>query len=90
MPITRKPKSVNGHLPEAKVNALIGKGGSPSRRSTDRPDQVDTPVIVRIPKAELMEVDQLVEQRPVKTPRHRWLLEAIHEKIVRERKELHA
>lgn len=89
MPITRKPKSANGHLPKAEVNALINKGGSPARtgRALDfsAGRGVDIPVIVRIPESALIQVDSLVLRRPVKVPRHTWLLEAIHEKIVRER-----
>lgn len=91
MSITRKPKPVNGNSPtKADVNALIAKGGSharlgrgPGAFEADRGAEV--PVIVRIPEADLFEVDTLVGQRAVKMPRHRWLLEAIHEKIVRER-----
>lgn len=94
MPITRKPKPANGHSPAADVKAitaLIGKGGSPARtgRTAEFSTAVDIPVIVRVPEAELIAVDSLVMRRPVKTPRHTWLLEAIHEKIVRER-EAHA
>jgi len=90
MPITRKPKSANGHAPNADVSALIRKGGSPARagRAQDFSSGrggVEIPVIVRVPEAELIQVDALVLRRPVKTPRHTWLLEAIHEKIVRER-----
>jgi len=90
MPITRKPKTpANGHLQGPALNALINKGGSPARGgrslSFNASRGVDIPVIVRIPEADLMAVDSLVMRRPVKMPRHTWLLEAIHEKIVRER-----
>lgn len=89
MPITRKPKSANGHA-KVDVNALIARGGTPSRRSTDPGFAggrgADIPVILRIPETDLLEVDMLVGRRQLKTPRHRWLLEAIHEKIARERK----
>lgn len=92
MPITRKPKQQsNGHSPKADVDELIGRGGSPARggrvRSFKAIRIVEIPVIVRIPQPDLISVDSLVQRRPVKTPRHTWLLEAIHEKIVRERAE---
>jgi hypothetical protein len=84
MPITRKPKTANGHAPAVDVNALIHKGGSPAR--TGRVMSGDeVPVIVRIPEAALIDVDDLVSRRAVKIPRHTWLLEAIHEKVHRER-----
>jgi hypothetical protein len=90
MPITRKPKSAsNGHLPKAAVSALIAKGGSPAgggrTLAFNANRGVDIPVIVRVPESDLISVDTLVMRRPVKIPRHTWLLEAIHEKIVREK-----
>jgi hypothetical protein len=42
-------------------------------------------VSLRLPKRMLAEIDRLVKARPFRTPRHLWLLEAIHEKIARER-----
>jgi hypothetical protein len=92
MPITRKPKPSNGHSPKVDVDELIGRGGSPARgngrvRNYKAIRIVEIPVIVRIPQPDLISVDSLVQRRPVKTPRHTWLLEAIHEKIMREKAE---
>jgi hypothetical protein len=43
------------------------------------------PVILRIPTNLLEKIDGVVQARPIRTPRHTWLLEAIHEKLERER-----
>jgi hypothetical protein len=40
-------------------------------------------VSLRIPVAMLRQVDDAVRKRPYKMPRHLWLLEAIHEKLMR-------
>jgi hypothetical protein len=40
-------------------------------------------VSLRIPLTMLKEIDEAVRLRPYKMPRHLWLLEAIHEKLLR-------
>jgi hypothetical protein len=42
-------------------------------------------VSLRIPVPMLNEIDSALKQRPYKMPRHMWLLEAIHEKLMRSR-----
>lgn len=42
---------------------------------------------LRIPVLMLKEIDEAVNGRPYKMPRHMWLLEAIHEKLTRLREE---
>jgi hypothetical protein len=42
-------------------------------------------VSLRIPAGMLDEVDAALKHRPYKMPRHMWLLEAIHEKLMRAR-----
>lgn len=81
MPITRKPKP----KPNTKVNvdALISKGGSPAGSNGRNGTEIEQ-VIIRLPAEALQEIDALVGQRKIKTPRHTWLLEAVHEKIERE------
>lgn len=44
-------------------------------------------VSLRIPVLMLKEIDEAVNGRPYKMPRHMWLLEAIHEKLTRLREE---
>jgi hypothetical protein len=42
-------------------------------------------VSLRIPAGMLNEIDDALQHRPYKMPRHMWLLEAIHEKLIRAR-----
>jgi hypothetical protein len=84
MAITRKP-AVARPAPAIDVDQLINRGGSsPAREeSASLSDQV-VPVILRLPSSMLKSIDQSVKNRPVRIPRHTWLLEAIHEKLSRE------
>jgi hypothetical protein len=85
--ITRKPGSQQESTPpsEAEIDALIHKGLS---RPADLPEppseEEEQQVVLRLPRALLRRVDVAVKQRPLKTPRHRWLMEAILEKLERE------
>lgn len=90
MPITRRPTSSNGvAIAKADVNALISRGGSPSRGNGKTLNHiVEVPVVLRIPEDELARVDDLISRRRVRTSRNRWMLEAIAEKILRESKKL--
>ena len=40
-------------------------------------------ISLRLPVSMLKEVDAAVKQRPYRMPRHMWLLEAVHEKLIR-------
>lgn len=82
MAITRKPKPAGAAGP-VNLEELINRGGSPGGQATEKPD-VTTAVMLRIPTAMLKQVDAAVKARPIKTPRHRWMLEALHEKLSRE------
>jgi hypothetical protein len=48
-------------------------------------DQKNSTVTVslRLPASMLKEIDKAVKTRPYRMPRHRWLLEAVHEKLMR-------
>jgi hypothetical protein len=88
--ITRKPSGHQASTPppsEAEIDALIHQGLS---RPEDHPeassDAEEQQVVLRLPRALLQRVDIAVKQRPLKTPRHRWLMEAILEKLDRESK----
>jgi len=88
MAITRKPKpavSVEAK-PTVDVDALISKGGSVARAETAEPLPAvkAVPVVLRLPSDVLAQVDQVVEARRVKVPRHTWLIEAVIEKLERE------
>jgi hypothetical protein len=83
MAITRKPAPARS-APPVDVEDLINRGGSaPARTEAADSDQV-VPVILRLPASMLKSIDQLVKSRPVRIPRHTWLLEAVHEKLSRE------
>ena len=81
MSIARKPH--RPAEPSVDVDALINRGGSPTGTSAEAPTKT-TPILLRIP-AEIMErLDTALKARPVRLPRHTWILEAIHEKLTRE------
>lgn len=85
--ITRKPSAQQASTPpsEAKIDTLIHKGLSrPEDHSESLSDAEEQQVVLRLPRALLRRVDVAVKQRPLKTPRHRWLMEAILEKLERE------
>lgn len=58
------------------------ESGEARRGSRDRKSGTVT-VSLRIPVPMLKEIDEAVQVRPYKMPRHLWLLEAIHEKLTR-------
>ncbi len=85
--ITRKPKQ---RLPqeggvsanEAQIQKVINKGGSMPSNDVQA---LETMVVnLRPPVSMVQRIDELVSQRPVKTSRHMWLMEAIVEKLKRE------
>ena len=85
--ITRKPSGQQASTPpnEAEIDALIHKGLSAPADHVPLPsNDEDRQVVLRLPVSLLSRVDRAVKQRPMKTPRHRWLLEAILEKLERE------
>ena len=84
MAITRKPAPVRPAAP-VDVEDLINRGGSTPARAPEaaESDQI-VPVILRLPGSMLKSIDQAVKGRPVRIPRHTWLLEAVHEKLSRE------
>jgi hypothetical protein len=85
MAITRKPAPARTTA-SVDVEDLINRGGSAPTRTTEppvEPEQV-VPVILRLPATMLKSIDQAVKSRPVRIPRHTWLLEAVHEKLSRD------
>jgi len=89
MAIVRKPARP-GNFPggTVDVDALINKGGSaPTREPAAREEETartTTPIVLRLPAGLLQQVDTLLKARPVRIPRHTWLVEAVYEKIQRE------
>lgn len=80
MAIARKPKSTKKGKQDVDVDALISKGGSVATETTNK----TTAFTMRLPGDLLRRVDAAVKKRPLKTPRHTWVLEAILEKLERE------
>jgi hypothetical protein len=46
--------------------------------------EAEQPIVLRLPLPILSQVDEVVKARPIRTPRHTWLLEAVWEKLARE------
>jgi hypothetical protein len=89
MAISRKPsRSAPTSTPdEQKIQELISRGGS-EPTTTSPPDstaKTSTPILLRIPADIMEQLDATLKARPVRLPRHTWILEAIHEKLTRDR-----
>jgi len=82
MAISRKPRPAS--TPELDVEALINKGGSAPSEKNGKAQKETVPVILRLPSEMLEQIDASVKAQRVPTPRHRWLLEAVCEKLARE------
>ena len=82
MAITRKPAATRRPA-SVDVDDLINRGGSSPAPTETFEDRV-VPVILRLPTSMLRSIDTAVKSRPVRIPRHTWLLEAIHEKLTRD------
>ena len=63
------------------VAALISKGGTAASNPDEPVPKTATPVLMRVPAPLLERIDHLLSARPVKIPRHTWILEAIVEKL---------
>lgn len=82
MSIARKPDRKHGSAVD--VEALINRGGSPGGSPAREGQAGTTPILLRIPTVMLERLEAALKSRPVKLPRHTWILEAIHEKLTRE------
>jgi hypothetical protein len=87
MALTRRPKppAAAATAGAVDIDALISKGGSVARVAEPAPPpKKPAPVVLRMPPDVLVRIDQAVEARRVKVPRHTWLMEAVVEKLERE------
>ncbi len=83
MALAKPPKSTL----DRRAEALIDQAPAVQNNTTEtRLDVEDVPVTVRIPKAMLRDIERAVKRRPIKTPRHTWLMEAIYAKWEQEKK----
>ena len=80
MAISKKPKQSKPSQKD--IDAFIDKGGDTPVKEKKR---AIVPVQLRMPSEMLAEVDTVIESRPYKQSRHTWLLEAVFEKIEREK-----
>ena len=80
MAISPKPKTKTSAA-GVNVDALIRKGGS-SAADNEKPQHA--PIVLRLPSHMLDQIDALLKARPVRIPRHTWLLEAVYEKLARD------
>jgi hypothetical protein len=87
MAISRKPVRAVPIAGSVDVDALINKGGTAPAREAERTDVTAgnvSPIVLRLPTSLLAQVDALIKARPLRIPRHTWLVEAVYEKIRRE------
>jgi uncharacterized membrane protein len=80
MPIAKKPIQDEG-TSQSQINAVISKGGSVANQDKARNQKI----LIRIPNTLLDRVDTDLTARPLKTPRNTWILEAILEKLERQK-----
>ena len=81
MAVTKKPQPAA----QVDVDALIRKGGSIAAGSGPKAaGPKATGIVLRLPADIAQRIDQAVQTRKIKTPRHTWLLEAVMEKLERE------
>ncbi|MGH8549655.1 MAG: hypothetical protein ACRERU_13850 [Methylococcales bacterium] len=86
MAITKKPRA-NPQPDEAKVQALINKGGSVAATEPEPEAEPEfSSVLLRLPVDMLQEIDASVKRRrPVRISRQAWIIEALHERLKAEK-----
>ena len=85
--ITPKPKAppTEDQDREAAIQAVINKGLAPAMEQTADDEEKQRQVVVFVPESLLEEVDALVKTVRPRTSRRAWLVEAIREKVERDR-----
>lgn len=85
--ITRKPQAppTEEQEREAAIQEVINKGLAPSAEQTADDEEKQRQVVVFVPESLLEEVDALVKTVRPRTSRRAWLVEAIREKVERDR-----
>ena len=81
MTITRKPKLINH---KDKIDVLIDKGGSVSGETKINCKSYKNSMTLRLPHFLLEQINEILSEKLIPTPRHTWILEAILEKVQRE------
>jgi hypothetical protein len=83
MAITRKPKSP-APASTIDVEALINKGGTAPKQIPDRDATVT--VMLRLPAPLAEQIDAFLKAKPIRIPRHTWILQTLHDKLAEETK----
>ena len=77
MAVSRKPQAG-----AVSVDDLIEKGGSVPSERARKNNQAAVPL--RLPRSLLDRIDRAVDAQSVPTPRNRWILQAVVEKLERD------
>lgn len=81
MAISRKPNQAK--VSEEQIQLVINQGGSVAKNSESEinvPDKKKN-LQLRLDVALIKRIDESRKKRAIPTPRHTWLLEAIHDKL---------
>lgn len=81
MAITKKPQKKD--ISEKEVLDLINKGGTVAKKETKQKDK--SFLQIRMKPEIIEEIDKLIGRRIIGISRHAWFMEAIEEKMKKER-----
>jgi hypothetical protein len=93
MPVTRKPVArpstarTEAGADEAAIRAVIERGGTVAGEGGRADEAVRKLLQLRLPTTLISRIDGVRRTRVVPPSRHHWILEAIHEKLLREGKD---
>ncbi len=85
MAVKRKPADKGVSQDSKEFQEYLGKGAD-NTGSQPKPPQNDVRFSLTIPGYLNQELEDIRSALPVKTSRHRWVLEAVHEKVQRDKK----
>lgn len=76
--------ALNDKERDAALLALIKKGGRSARSVEDEEQIPEKRISLRIPEDVAERIKQAAKSRPIKTPSHTWIVEAVLEKLKKE------
>lgn len=76
--------NLNDKEKDAALLALIKKGGRSARPLEDEDQVQEKRISLRIPEDVAERIKQAAKARPIKTPSHTWIVEAVLEKLKKE------
>jgi predicted DNA binding CopG/RHH family protein len=79
-----KSNKLNDKDRDAALLALIKKGGRSARPLDDEEKIPEKRISLRIPEDVAERIKQAAKARPIKTPSHTWIVEAVLEKLKKE------